>query len=583
LRSALPLFLLVNIVAVSAQAQSSLSPPKRELRGVWISTAASLDWPRSTDPEDQQRALRTMVRELRNAHFNSVFFQTRARGDAYYRSAFEPWAQNLTGTLGQDPGWDPLAFLITRAHEAGMEVHAWCNVYKVRGPLPVSPSIPLHITLAHPEWAVTQNSEVWLDPGLPVVRRYLITVVLDLIRNYDVDGVMLDFIRYPGRDFPDENTYRRFGSGIDRDVWRRANITRFVEELYDSVHARKPYLRVGSTPIGIYDGDPSGDRQGAYHSYYQDSQLWLRKGAQDYLAPQIYWDIGASEGDPDFVSLARRWKEASCGRHIYTGIAAYKPQVLKEIPEQIDAARAAGAEGQVFFRWENIAGLDVFGNRYERPANIPPMKWKDRIAPRPPRHLAATELSTNVFLLEWVPPEAADDGDTAHCYDVYRSPTGGISFDDATDLVSIIPAGRNHFIDTVDTPGATTYSYAVTALDRAGNESLPSHIADVGVREAFDIRRRLASVTTLSVLLPRNGRAPALIAYRLPEKMMVRLDLLPGHHAPDEAGGLLLRQRLQLPGTYVVSLGRTELPPGLYRLRLRTGDTTIEQTIDLRQ
>jgi uncharacterized lipoprotein YddW (UPF0748 family) len=523
-----------------------------------------------------------MVRDLRSAHFNTLFFQARARGDAYYLSAFEPWAQNLTGTLGQDPGWDPLAFLITEAHRAGMEVQAWCNVFKVRGPLPVAPSTPLHISLAHPEWTVTHDAEVWLDPGLPAVRSFLIGVMLDLVAKYDVDGVMLDFIRYPGRDFPDASTYRKFGTGIDLDEWRRANVTRFVEELYDSIRARKPFLRVGSTPVGIYDGDPSGDRLGAYHTYYQDSQLWLRRGKQDYLAPQIYWDIGSSEQDPDFVSLAERWTAASAGRHVYTGIAAYKPRVLKEIPEQIDASRAAGANGQVYFRWENIAALTMFGDRYARPANVPPMKWKDRIAPRPPGHLVATELNTNAFLLEWVPSPPADDGDTARRYDVYRSPTGRISFADATDLVAIIPAGRNSFVDTVDIPGAITYSYAVIALDRTGNESLPSPVTDVTVREAIDIRRRLASVASLSVSLPRSGRAPVLIAYRLPGTMMVGLDLVPDH-APGGQGGRVLRQRLQQPGTYIVSLDRSDLSPGLYRLRLRTGETTIEQQIDLRR
>ena len=284
-RTSIILFLLSLQCALHAQPPA----PKCEVRAVWITTAASLDWPRSLNTQEQQTSLRRMVSDLKAAHFNTIFFQARARGDAYYKSDYEPWAENLTGIPGQDPGWDPLDFLLREAHAAGMEVHAWFNLYKVRGLNAARPSFPQHISLAHPEWTVFSDGEVWVDPGIPEVRSYLLRVAMDLTRNYNIDGIQFDFIRYPGREFRDSKTFRRYGNGMDREDWRRSNIDLFVAEFYDSATALKPMLKVGSAPLGLYNGINKGG--GGFYSYYQDSQGWLQKKKHDYLAPQLYWPL----------------------------------------------------------------------------------------------------------------------------------------------------------------------------------------------------------------------------------------------------------------------------------------------------
>src|SRR5512135_3039188 len=166
LRSRFLLILLLLRTPSAANAQHPI-PPKREVRAVWLATANGLDWPHSTDKAEQQASLKRIVASLKAAHFNTIFFQVRARGDAYYRSSIEPWAENLTGVLGKDPGWDPLEFLLTEAHAAGMEVHAWFNVYKVRGTSPVGPSVIPHPSRAHATWCISYAGELWLDPGLP--------------------------------------------------------------------------------------------------------------------------------------------------------------------------------------------------------------------------------------------------------------------------------------------------------------------------------------------------------------------------------------------------------------------------------
>jgi uncharacterized lipoprotein YddW (UPF0748 family) len=238
--------LFLSLIILASDAAAQLPPlPKREVRAVWLTTASGLDWPKTTDRAEQQTSLREIVRRLKQYNFNTIFFQIRSRGDAYYRSAYEPWAENLTGTLGKDPGWDPLAFLINEAHEAGIEVHGWVNVYKVRANGQVPLTTPPHVSRAHPGWVFTYHGEGWLDPGIPETGTYLLNVVMDIVHKYDIDGINFDYLRYPGRDFSDNDSYRKYGLGVPREKWRKANLDRFVGECYDRLTAIRPCSRSG--------------------------------------------------------------------------------------------------------------------------------------------------------------------------------------------------------------------------------------------------------------------------------------------------------------------------------------------------
>jgi uncharacterized lipoprotein YddW (UPF0748 family) len=382
--------MIMRIVLVGMTLLLSLQPdPTRlrhsqaELRGIFLTTTNSLDWPKSLNKEEQQVSLKRIVQDMKRANLNTIFFQVRARGDAYYRSAYEPWAENLTGTLGADPGWDPLAFLLNEAHREGLEVHAWFNVYKIRGPVPPPPSSPLHPALAYPAWVVQYENESWFDPGIPAVRTYLVRVLSDLITRYDVDGVCLDFIRYPGRDFPDAETYRQFGNGVARDEWRRRNVSALVRDMHAAAARLKPALKLGAAPLGNYGGPLSAQpdtktTEGSVGDFLQDSRAWLKNGWLDYLVPQVYWTLEFETRGPDFAHLVRSWMREAEGRHIYVGIGAYKPEIARQIPDQITATRMLGAHGQVFFRYEHVREMQVFGDRYAQPASVPTMTWKVR-------------------------------------------------------------------------------------------------------------------------------------------------------------------------------------------------------------
>lgn len=373
---------LVLLLAVftTSNAQDS---PSGELRAVYLTTTNSLDWPKSFDAGEQQSSLRRIVRDLKKANFNAIFFQVRARGDAYYRSRYEPWAENLTGTLGKDPGWDPLRLLLDEAHAAGIEVHAWFNVYKVRGPVAPPPSSPQHPVRSLRHAAVLFDNEYWLDPGRPEVRDHLLRVLLDLVRSYDIDGVCFDFIRYPLGDFPDRETYRDHGNGVPLDEWRRENVTRFVRQAYAAVMQEKPSIKMGAAPLGNFGGalsaqPDSRSARGGVGEFYQDARTWLKNGWLDYLAPQVYWAMEFETQGPDFAHITKSWLKEAGERHIYISIGAYKPEILAQLSGQIIATRRLGAQGQIFFRYENVKEMSFFDKVYAEPAPVPPMPWKQR-------------------------------------------------------------------------------------------------------------------------------------------------------------------------------------------------------------
>lgn len=379
MRQLFPFILILVGVSASAQAQ-----PLEELRGVYLTTSNKLDWPQSLDPSEQRASLKKILLDMKAANLNTLFFQVRPRGDAYYKSKFEPWAEHLTGTLGKDPGWDPLAFALEEAHKLGIEVHAWINVFKIRGQMPLGKAAPgsrTHPSLAYPEWTIYYDKEGWLNPGLPHARTYTLRVVMDIVEGYGIDGVCFDFMRYPGKEFADSEAYSWYGDGKSLADWRRGNVNAFVKEAYREIMRAKPMVKVGAAPVGNYNGDisphPNGKTVGgAFDWYYQDAQAWLKNGWLDYLAPQVYWSLTSNAEAPDFAYAARTWQKASYGRHIYISIGAYKPDIFAQIPDQITSARMVGAKGQVYFRYENVAGMNMFGAQYSDSASVPAMPWK---------------------------------------------------------------------------------------------------------------------------------------------------------------------------------------------------------------
>ncbi|HEY6191325.1 MAG TPA: family 10 glycosylhydrolase [Bacteroidota bacterium] len=563
------------ILSLSLLASSArCATPVREVRAVWITTVNGLDWPKSYDVSEQKQSLVAIIDRLAAAHYNTVFFQVRSRADAMYRSGYEPWSQQLTGVLGKDPGWDPLALVLEQAHARGMEVHAWFNTFYARSGRALPPQTsPPHVILKHPDWVRLAEGEWWFDPGVPAARRYVLNVAMDLVRHYDIDGIHFDFLRYPAKLFPDESTFRKYGGTMSKEDWRRENINMFVRAFYDSATSLKPMLKVGSAPIGIYSNIPNVSGLQSYSDLYQDSREWLREGKQDYLVPQTYWPFGARPGSPDFGVVAKDWALHTYGREVYLGIGAYKPEVFDQIPQMIDVTRSLGFPGNSFFRYGNIERSLEVGGRYKTLAIIPAMRWKDSIPPNPPASFAVTGAVRGGFRLEWAPPREAADGDEARSYAVYRSTSSPVDVGAAENLIALLRNGATRMSDTVIHPASARYFYAVSALDKGNNESAPVESSAL-LPEIVEALGRIAPSFRLGRAYPEPASSILFIPYELGQEGPVRLSILDEHERPVAD----LVRASQLPGRYVASGDLSKLKAGVYSLKLVAGTLSASRT-----
>ena len=560
-------FLFIFLFFCTSFSQS----PKHEVRAVWLSSASG-DWPKTINKAEQQRSLVEIFDLLKNNNFNTVFFQVRFRGSTFYNSEIEPWAQQLTGVLGKDPEWDPLQFAIDEAHKRGMEVHAWFNVAKVWG-LGDSPVHPKHILKTHPGWVKQVEGEWWLDMGITEAREYTVNVAGELVSKYDLDGIQFDFVRYPNEAFDDWDSFIRQGDGVERNEWRRNNITSFVRDCYKKFSAIKPRLKIGSAPLGIYQ--PINGAQSSFTGYsgvFQDSRLWLKEGIHDYLVPQLYWTIGEQQNpnDPDFAALCNDWIRENFGRHIYAGIGIYRDNVRQETRTQAEISRNALMQGQSYFRYEQLRMvLPQLGSVYGSPALIPPMKWKDSIPPLPPLNITMDPDKENV--ITWEEPPEAGDGEKPFRYAIYRSEFEPVDTKKAENLLAVVPSSQLSFVDNFSEISGNRFYYTVTSLDRLWNES-GSDTLSAEELSLFSRYEKSSSRPLLSQNYPNPFSTITYISFEIPERSKVVLSLTFGESRKDT----VVVSGIKNAGMYVVTIDGTTFPSGEIEYYLVAGESTLK-------
>ncbi|WP_441351000.1 glycoside hydrolase family 10 protein [Streptomyces sp. XM83C] len=334
-----------TVAALSALATGGAAPGRArpraeagEMRGVWIATVGNRDWPSAPglSADEQRRELTALLDTAVRRRLNTVFLQVRPTADALWPSSYEPWSQWLTGTQGEDPGWDPLGTALTEAHARGLELHAWFNPYRVALHTDPGRLAPAHPARLHPEWVVAYGGKLYYNPGLPEVRAFVEEAILDAVRMYPVDAVHFDDYFYPypvpGQVFDDDDAYDRHGAAFPtRAAWRRDNIDRLVRETAARIAEVRPGTRFGISPFGVWRNaatDPLGSdtRAGVqtYDDLYADTRGWVRDGLLDYVVPQLYWNIGFA--DADYAKLLPWWAETAQGSRtrLYIGEALYK-------------------------------------------------------------------------------------------------------------------------------------------------------------------------------------------------------------------------------------------------------------------
>ena len=347
-----------------------------ELRGIWVTR-----WTYASASD-----VRRIMSEVSEAGFNAVFFQVRGQHDAFYPSAIEPWAAELTGALGKDPGWDPLAVAVEAGHAHGLQVHAYINAFTLwRGESPPAVVEPLHAWHRHPEW-IAADSEglpmalnahyVFASPGNPEVRRRLAAVAKDIADRYPIDGIHLDYIRYPGRDQGHDLASLAAWEADGRpdfSAWRRQAVTRAVAEVRGAVS-----VPVTAAVWGLYK-NPWGwtEVSEGFADYHQDANAFTAQGHVDGLIPMTYWTVAPGQR-LDVEAIINDHMTRSNGRHVYAGVRADPAWSAEQVEAVIRAARRQGAHGVVLFEYRE--GRRLFEHLrqgvFAQPAKPPKMKWR---------------------------------------------------------------------------------------------------------------------------------------------------------------------------------------------------------------
>jgi uncharacterized lipoprotein YddW (UPF0748 family) len=377
----IPLFVTALILIMGAMPAFAQERP--EFRAMWISAYGSgLLTPKEIDDS---------IGAAKLANLNALIVQVRKTGDAHYKSDYEPRAENIP-----DPNFDPLDYIIKKAHANGLEVHAWINTYKVwAGTTP--PKSPDHVFNKHPEW-VTRNiygqldksGQYGLDPGIPEVQQHLFNVYMDVVKKYDVDGIHFDYVRYWSPDFGySKIAVDRFNketgrTGIpamdDREWcdWRRDRVTDLVRQIYEGATKLKPWMKVTGSVVCSQPCTAEFKDSHPYNLLLQDWERWCREGIIDAVVPMNY----KSESDPVLAAQFRDWIDGMVkwkhGRHAYNGISV---RGIDEYVTQVTETRTRGADGEVGFDFGPRGSRDMFAlglrqNLYPRSAPTPEMPWK---------------------------------------------------------------------------------------------------------------------------------------------------------------------------------------------------------------
>lgn len=388
----LSMMLLASALPLAAwqAVREPVPEPVREFRAAWVATVYNLDWPsRPGLPAAQQRAeLLGILQQAQRLHLNAILLQVRPCSDAFYRSPLEPWSYWLSGP-GTDPGYDPLAFAVAEAHKRGLELHAWFNPF--RATASGKEVGRKHIARRRPELTLRAGSTTILNPSAAETQSHVLSVITDVVRRYDIDGVHLDDYFYP---YP---PHHRVADGKS-PARRRAAVDAFVSRLYTEVKRIKPYVRVGISPFGIWQpGYPEGVTGGvnAYEDLACDARKWLARGWVDYLSPQLYWRC---EGPQSFPALMRWWSGINPARPVWPGIASVRinssedpGRPASEIGAQVDWSRklARQSAGQLYWSWRSLGsnrgGVQTeLSKRYAALALPPPMPWSSSVRPGTP-------------------------------------------------------------------------------------------------------------------------------------------------------------------------------------------------------
>ncbi len=369
--------LIIFCFSCGSLIKNTKNTSEREFRGVWIASVVNIDWPknRSDAVKKQQEDFIEILEFYKKLHFNAVIVQIRTAGDALYPSKLAPWSRFLTGKEGAPPRpyYDPLAWMINESHQRGFEFHAWLNPYRATFDLDTSILDQKHDYHQHRDWMIKYGKKYYYNPGLPQVQQHLISVINEVVKNYDIDAIHFDDYFYPYKIkyevFDDQLSYQQYAKS-DQPIedWRRENVNTLIRSIHTNIKARKPWVQFGISPFGVWRNkslDPLGSDteagQTTYDDLYADPLTWMQNDWIDYLAPQLYWRLNHPKAS--YKKLVRWWNKNNNNTNIYIGNGAYKVRnnadrawnKKKQLSKQIKLARKAdNISGNIFFSAKSL-------------------------------------------------------------------------------------------------------------------------------------------------------------------------------------------------------------------------------------
>lgn len=482
--------------------------PKRDFRASWVATIYGIDWPKSKVAATQKEEMNTILDRAKAANMTAVMLQVRGFADAMYKSSYDPWSSALTGTRGKDPGYDPLQYAVEQAHARGLELHAWINPYRLGTYTQRAPQIK-------DAWILPAGI---LDPGNPDVRKYTLDVIAEIIDKYDIDGLIFDDYFYKSMDSKDyvtnetKMTAQNNPYNLSLNDWRRENVNIFVRDVMKLVENKKPWLRFGIGPAGVwstqahrvYDEeyetfDNISACPGAWDVYsdlYCDAAAWLKRGYIDYISPQLYWPmLSTSNGyyaSSAFDKLCTWWSALAkkYGRHFYVsqdvadnnsgGTTDKRYNSPEEINAQMQAARAnGGVLGNIFYNTQYFMNLNGVNQKYFASASegyhtlLPKTWFADKsLAPviewrEAPLLEAPAALTLSGAKLSWTHPNAPR-------FSVYAWPKGMDTETALENPAYLLGVTYTNSFNVSGVDGWEDKTFAVCAYDRYGNEYAPA-------------------------------------------------------------------------------------------------------------
>ena len=350
-----------------------------DLVGAWVATVGNIDFPSKPglSADELKAEIDAIVADCKAMGINAIFFQVRPEADALYESDIFPSSAHVVLKQGDELPLDCLEYFIEAAHAENIELHAWINPYRISQPGTYGTNLDKlaedHPARLHPEWVVKHtDGAMYFNPGIPEVRQLIVDGIMEIVNNYNIDGIHFDDYFYPDEDrlnFNDSETYNKYKQdGQSLADWRRSNTDLLILQVSSTIRAVRSDLKFGISPCGVWalkSNNPNGtDIKSSMESYYQvyaDTRKWVLNEWIDYICPQVYWEINHSTAP--FKPIVDWWNElvANVDVDLYIGIAAYRgeaataykdPAEIKSQLEYLDKMQYV--DGAVFFSYKNL-------------------------------------------------------------------------------------------------------------------------------------------------------------------------------------------------------------------------------------